>query len=100
MSNDTHLSLRECKDKKGRFYVLRLCTSEGEVIERIDTYTNLRTAMIAAEAYSRENNVEYGLAFFPITDGHPPGPLSHGTESTADSRTETYAYIVSAHRFG
>ena len=76
MSADTHkLSLREYKDEKGRFYILRLCTSEGEVIERIDTFTNLRTAMIAAETYSAENDVEYGLAFFP-DDGLTPSKAS------------------------
>lgn len=63
MSSDTYLSLREYQDKKGCFYILRECGSEGEVIERIGTYTNLRQAMIAAEEYQQDNAVEYGVRF-------------------------------------
>lgn len=68
MSSDNYLSLREYEDKKGRFYILRECGSEGDTIERIGTFTNLRKAMVAAEYYQRENWVESGLSFFPLTD--------------------------------
>jgi hypothetical protein len=68
MSSDNYLSLREYKDKKGRFYVLRECTSEGTIIARLDTFRTLRQAMIAAEFYQRENDVEFGLSFIPMTD--------------------------------
>ena len=68
MSADNFLSLREYKDKNGRFYVLRLCTSEGTIIARLDTFRTLRQAIIAARSYKRDSDVEFGLSFIPMTD--------------------------------
>lgn len=68
MSADTYLSLRECKDEKGRFYELELRTSEGELIEPICVARDLRRAMMVADAYQQDNEVEYGLSFFPLKE--------------------------------
>ena len=61
MSSDNVISIRE---DGGGEYDVRECFREGGEIENIGHFTNLRDAMIAAEKYQQENEVEYGIAFF------------------------------------
>lgn len=64
MSADNKLVIRE--DEKGE-YNLSEHWSGGGQIQAIGHYKNLRDAMVAAEEYQLENEIEYGVEFRPHT---------------------------------
>jgi hypothetical protein len=66
MSADNFLSLREINDGRGRVYVLAEYEAEGQLINPIGTFRGLRQAMIAAEEYQQDVDVEYGVRFSPL----------------------------------
>lgn len=62
MSADNKLRLVE--DPKGE-YDLSECWEEGGQIQAIGHYKSLRDALVAAEEYQLDNEIEFGLSFYP-----------------------------------
>lgn len=64
MSADNFVAILETKHGD---YIVEEMGSEGEKIKEVGKFKNLRKAMIAAEEYQIENEVEYGIRFYPFT---------------------------------
>lgn len=63
MSSENFVAILENKDGT---YLVEEIGCDGKKIEDIGAFTNLRQAMIAAENHQIENEVEYGIKFYPF----------------------------------